>query len=131
MIELLLVLTVIITLSVLVIPSLFNTIQKMETEHFFKELDSDILYIQSESLGKYDNIRIVFEKTRYRIHDTKSGTLRSRDYPANLQHHNIRKIKFSRYGSVKSPSSFLLSNKNKTYLIVFPLGKGRHYIESI
>lgn len=129
LVELLFVLTIVAVLLVLVIPSMIHALDEMETKQFFKELDSDVFYVQSNSLGRSDYFRIVFEPNNYRIIDPQANTVKKRDYPANLQHYNIRNYSFSNSGTVRNPNSSMLSNDHAKYQIVFPLGKGRHYIE--
>lgn len=131
LIELLLVLSIVLILSSITIPSMVNVIQEVKVQQFFNELESDVLYAQSSSLGSDDHVRIIFEETQYRVINTKSGSKLSKKYPNQLKKKNHQRITFSRSGSVKKPNSFLLSNNDTTYRIVFPLGKGRHYVERI
>ncbi len=131
LIEMLLAIVVLASLILLAVPPLFSTIQKQETAHFFNVLDSDILFIQNEALGTRQNVRIVFDKEYYSIVAEKQTEEVKRYYPKHLTH-DVRinnRVSFSNNGTVINPTTFLFKDKSTTYHLVFPLGKGRQYIE--
>lgn len=130
LIELLLVLLVVSVLSVILIPSMMRTVQNIQTDHFFKIMDSDILYVQNQSLGKEDYLRIVFNEDHYMIVDAIKGGITRRAYPSHLSLSGMYMISFSSSGSVRNAGSFLLADDQSNYQVTFPLGKGRHYIEA-
>lgn len=69
LIELLLVLSVIAVLSVLVLPSMVQMVHNIQTNQFFKKMDSDVLLVQNRSLEQTgDYVRIIFNEDHYIIY---------------------------------------------------------------
>lgn len=130
LIELLLVLLAVSVLSVIIIPSMLGTVQNIQTNHFFKTMDADILFVQNQTLGKEGYLRIVFNEDHYLIVDAVGGGTTRRAYPSHLSLSRTYRISFSSSGSVKNAGSFLLTGPRSNYQVTFPLGKGRHYIET-
>lgn len=131
MVEMLVVLMILSILTLLVVPSIIRTIEKQETNHFFAVLESDILYIQNQALGTRHNIRIVFDKEFYVvINEWKTEEIK-RHYPEHLKYDNKinNRVTFNNNGTIINPTTFKFRDKETTYQLVFPLGKGRHYIE--
>ncbi|MEI3606809.1 competence type IV pilus minor pilin ComGD [Pseudogracilibacillus sp. SE30717A] len=129
--EMLLTIVILASLVLLAVPSIFSTIQKQEIAQFFKILDSDILYIQNQALGTRQNVRIVFDQEYYAVLTERQSEEIKRYYPKQLTHEvkiNNR-LSFSNNGTVINPTTYLFKDKDTTYHLVFPLGKGRHYIE--
>lgn len=131
MVEMLFVLMVLSIFTLLVVPSIIRTIEKQETIHFFDVLDSDIFYIQNQAFGTRHNTRIVFDKEFYVvINDWKTEEIK-RYYPKHITY-DIKinnRIAFNNNGTIINPTTFKFRDGEKTYQLVLPLGKGRHYIE--
>jgi len=131
LIELLIVLSVVAVLSVIMIPSMVKTVYQIQTNHFFKTMDSDLLYVQNQSLGQSDYLRIVFQKDHYQIRDTYANQIKRQPYPKDMTlKQTTYVISFSRSGTIKNAGAIVLQTEDQTYQVTFPLGKGRHYVET-
>lgn len=130
LIELLLVLSVIAVLSVLVLPSMVQMVHNIQTNQFFKKMDSDVLLVQNRSLEQTgDYVRIIFNEDHYIIYQA-SKLIKKQAYPKNMSFkHESYTIYFGSSGTVKNAGTFKLQDDNDTYQITFPLGKGRQYVE--
>jgi|SRR5690625_2200697 len=131
LIEMLFTMVILSLLIFIGVPSLIKVIENQQTKHFFQILNSDIFYIQNQALGTRQNIRIMFDEDYYiLLHEQKAEEIK-RFYPEHLTYKldiNNR-ISFSNSGTVINPTTFMFTDNNHSYKIVFPLGKGRHYIE--
>lgn len=129
LIEMLFILMVLSILTVLFIPQIVKTIEKQQSIHFFKLFDSDILFIQNQTMNSDDTYRITLTKDYYMI-VKENREIEKREYPNHLtlSQRNVR-IYFSKSGTVTSPQTIRFQDRYHTYRVVFPLGKGRHYIE--
>jgi len=123
------VLTIIISLSA---PIIFSTLDKQTEKQFFELLFSDLLLIQTASHGK-NNVRayIDFDDFFYSVHisDDKNNKM-TRPYPIGWKkdHRPYRRISFKN-GTIREPGTILIHSDNADYRIIFPLGKGRGYID--
>ncbi len=131
MVEMLFALMILSILTLLVVPSIIKTVERQETKHFFAVLESDILYIQNQALGTRDNVRIVFDEEFYVVISEWKTEEIKRHYPEHLQYANKinNRVAFNNNGTIINPTTFKFKDKKITYQLVFPLGKGRHYIE--
>lgn len=132
LIEVLFTLFIVSIVSVLFIPNMLQVIERQQTKHFFEIFNSDILMIQNKSIGEERNIRIRLRTDHYLIMDERELIVQ-REYPKHLTYiegsNNI--ITFNNTGTMMNPRTFHFRERNKAYLVVFPLGKGRHYIEEM
>lgn len=130
LIEMLFSLTMISILLLLVVPSLVSLLKQQETNEFFKLLDADVFYIQNETFATNHNIRILFEGDRYVIRNSQTKEEVVRDFPSHLQFDLVHnRIMFNNNGTILNPTRYRFYDEDTMYEIVFPLGKGRHYIE--
>lgn len=131
-IELLYVLLIVSILSLLVVPPMYHVYQEQQKNQFFTLLDSDILYIQNQAIARKTNFRIVFD-TEYYVVMEKDKQIYKRDYPNHLSYSKAttNRIVFNTLGTVRNPTTYLFydQSKGKRYEMVFPLGKGRQYVE--
>lgn len=131
-IEMLFVMLAISLFLVLFLPNMMKSIENQRTKHFLEVLYSDILMIQNQSLGKTRNVQIIFQKDRYIIvYDQK--LVEYRTYPEHLNYveRSYNVISFNKHGAVSHLRKYKFKDRSTTYQIVFPLGKGRHYIEEL
>jgi|SRR5690625_1960997 len=130
LIEMLFILLILSLLMVIAVPNLFSLLKKLETNNFFHMLDADIFYIQNEAMDTQNNVRIIFREDAYVIRNLYSDEDIIRYYPDNLSYDLVNnRIMFNKNGTILGPTRYRFFDKNNTYEIVFPLGKGRHYIE--
>lgn len=132
LVELLIVLLIVSIVTIFILPSMFKTITKQETNHFFETFSSDVLYIQNKSLYTDEALRIFPRKTHYYILSPKDEPI-IREFPHELYliNHQSPQIFFSTNGTVQHPNTYSFKDGNELYRIVFPFGKGRHYIEGM
>lgn len=132
LVEMLITLSIISTITFLAIPPLFSTYQKWELTNFLNVLEADVLYIQNNSLfdGKY--MHILFMEDHYRLYasDNREDMI-IRTYPANFRSKYIinERISFSDTGTVMNPNTLKFSWQDTTIKLIFPFGKGRHYVQ--
>jgi|SRR5699024_5212066 len=133
LIELLFALMILSVLLLIAMPIMTNLTKKQETKKFFDVLEADVFYIQNQALGTSRNLRIVFDKDHYDVLGSgmQNGEEMRRDYPEHLVHdvQIDNMISFYNSGTVANPTTFLFRDGDTIYEVVFPLGKGRHYIE--
>lgn len=132
LLELLAVLLVISVLLAIVIPFSYSIIQKQQTKHFLNLLESDIFYIQNQSIGTRTNGRIILEQDRYLrvVGIGDKGETIIRPYPRNTDVISAyRRISFNNKGNFTTPNSYIIRINGIQYKLVFALGKGRYYIE--
>lgn len=117
----------------LALPIQFDILEKQEEEKFFQTFKSDLLFIQNMALANNTNIRLDFEPNHtYSIMQKTGEKLVERSIPEDWE---IKRktmqgpIKFTTDGTISNPGSFTIKTKHAEYSIIFPLGKGRCYIE--
>jgi|SRR5690625_2530065 len=132
LIEMLLTIGILGLLSFIVVPSIYKSIERQELVQFFNVLESDVFYIQNQALGTRKNFRIIFDEDYYIIAGPfNSGIDIKRYYPKHLKQEikiNHR-VTFTSNGTVSDSTKVLFNYRDTTYQLVFPLGKGRYYIE--
>ena len=134
LVELLIVLS---TLSILlVIGASFqtNTYNTYQLNRWYQLFDSDVLYMQQQTLLKRNNLYLIIKP------DTKSYEIRQggrgdvvieRKIPQNWDvklYTLSMPLSFSIQGTIKNPGMFQILIDDKEYAIYFPFGKGRSYI---
>ncbi|HLR41844.1 MAG TPA: competence type IV pilus minor pilin ComGD [Pseudogracilibacillus sp.] len=132
LVEMLIVLIIIMILTILIVPNMFKMIEKYETTTFLKQLNSDILYIQNETMSQAREHRIVLKSDQqyYYIINIENKIVKKEKIPEGISYSNIQTtIKFNARGSVFNPRTIYFKDKYASYKLVLPLGKGRHYIE--
>jgi len=121
--------SILITLSV---PILFTNIDHHIEKEFFKTLESDILLVQTTSHGTtLNNASIVFNNDSYIVRILgDEDKIMNRNYPAGWKTdgRSFKKISFKN-GTIRQPGTILLKSPKDDYRIIFPLGKGRGYVE--
>lgn len=129
LVEMLFVLFVISIFTILFIPNFVKTIEKQQTAQFFDLFSSDIFYIQNQTLNTNESYRIWLRDDHYLI--ISNDTMKRRNYPKHLEFtsYSNTRISFSKAGTVINPTTLRFKDRYHSYCVVFPFGKGRHYIE--
>lgn len=131
-IELLISLSIISVISLLAVPHVTNMVYEQKMKRFFDVFAADVLFVQNQNMISGNSYRLLLTKDDYFIFNNKDGqTMVRRDYPNNLtlQYKSNFVVSFYLNGTVESVDTIYLSNEKSRYKIVFPLGKGRHYVE--
>ncbi|WP_077596507.1 competence type IV pilus minor pilin ComGD [Oceanobacillus kimchii] len=133
LIEVLFSLAILMVIITFFAPSQMTQLNQLKEKQFFELLKYDVLYIQSRS-RMYENERVLirFYADEYRIIEGLN-TNEVRPYPAGLSIDTFgkREIYFNSNGTVIQPRTISVYGINKTYQLIFPLGKGRFYIAEI
>lgn len=107
-------------------------IDKLELQHFLDTLEMDVLYLQNTASTQEIDIPYVlkFNSDNYSIMLDRSTEIK-RDYPAqfSLVTPFPKNVEFYISGVIKNPQTIRVSLAGEPYQIVFPLGKGRYYVE--
>src|SRR5699024_4590448 len=131
LLELLFVLMIVMLLVWIAFPTLHKQYVKHELAHFFRVFDSDILFIQNLALDGWD-LWITLKNDHYIVNASNNNSIHTRHYTKHLDPQTVAsdQIEYSNTGSVKNPYTYNFYDvNNKRYKVVFPFGKGRHYIE--
>lgn len=129
-------LEVLVTLSVLAIllslsvPTMHSLLAKKNEEKILERMENDILYIQNQAIGSTKNFRIILQENKYIIVGPDQQSI-IRDLPSNwtLDRRKLDSISFNENGTIRKAGTISLKTPNNTYRYVFPLGKGRGYLE--
>lgn len=126
----LLVLSLMMTVAVLSIPSYQAIAAKKEEARFFDNLIRDVYYAQSESYRTKTSIMVVFreQEGKYEIIQSFKAILPARQLPPTLKlksTSNLKSISFSANGSVTNAGTLLFSTSSGEKSLIVHLGKGR------
>jgi competence protein ComGD len=136
-IEMLLVLTAITVLMAVSFPSL-NSVMKQKTEmYIITQLRHDLLYAQQYAMTHKTSVAVTFAENHpeYRITEMKSEkTILKRSISSEWKFQLTTltmPLIFLENGNINKAGSLLLKRKDRTYKIVFLLGKGRFYVQKL
>src|SRR5699024_10152156 len=114
------------------VPTLFTSIDHHIKKEFFKTLESDILLVQTTSHGTtLNNASIVFNDDSYTVRilgDEDKIINKNNLLDGRTDEKQLKKISFKN-GTIREPGTILLKTPEDDYRIIFPLGKGRGYVE--
>jgi competence protein ComGD len=137
LIEMLLVLAAIGVLMAVSLPSL-NRVAEQKTEmYIITQLRDDLLYAQQYAMTYKTSVAVMFAENRpeYRITEIKSGKMiLKRSIPGQWKFQLTTlamPLIFLENGNINKAGSLLLKSKDRTYKIVFLLGKGRFYVQKV
>ncbi|WP_080874601.1 competence type IV pilus minor pilin ComGD [Oceanobacillus timonensis] len=123
----------ILAVMLLLVPKLqVEQTDKLELKQFLDTLEMDVLYLQNTASTQEINMPYVlkFHPDNYRITLNRS-TVITREYPSqfSLESSYPKDVAFYVRGIIKNPQTIWVSLAGEPYQIVFPLGKGRFYVE--
>lgn len=133
LIEMLFTLSILSILFLLTVPVQSELLGKQQEEQFIETLKQDVLFIQNQS-SKHtrDEMYIRFYDNHYSILSGVNKPFAERDYPADwtlVASNQTRLLRFVQSGTVLQPRTLVMYTPSEKLFIVFPLGKGRFYIE--
>lgn len=127
-------LSLVIMMIILLVISPFSTdiVEKKREEQFIEMLQADILLIQNLSMQTRKSTVIYFEEGKYVIL-VGNSTFRTREFPKEwkITDDGIRPLSFTPGGIIRRPGSLRIKMTHSYVKIVFPLGKGRGYVEQL
>lgn len=135
--ESLLVLSVVTVILSFTILKIAGIEEKHVTKNFFSQLTNDILFAQQYAMSTKMSVTITFSPANhyYRITQGPGNELLRRNY-----HEDIRidprtmgtLLVFQSHGSIQKAGTMGIYYKNlENYRLVFQLGKGRFYVETV
>ncbi|UJF28319.1 competence protein ComG [Planococcus sp. 107-1] len=130
MIEMLLVLLVLMTVTGIAIPSYRAFETERDEQRYFELLQQDIYYAQSESYRSKAPVTVVFREVSHssEVVQTFRGALSTRKMPKSVQlkkSSNLKEIHFTGNGSVSGSGTLNFETSAGDKSIVVHLGKGR------
>ncbi|WP_047979924.1 competence type IV pilus minor pilin ComGD [Ornithinibacillus contaminans] len=130
LIELLITLSIWILLLSLSVPVLISLQEKKTEDNFLLTLQNDIIYIQNVSLGSKTYNRIILDRYSYRIVDNKNASI-VRNLPDGweIDRRTLEEISFNRNGTIRKAGTIQIRTKQNKFNMIFPIGKGRGYLE--
>lgn len=132
LIEMLFTLAILSILILLFVPSFNKTVQNQQVNQFLHVLQSDVLYMQNLSTGNKSDIRMIFNENHYVVTNYLSNDIFiERQYPndVTIQTRTINYVSFNDKGTIRYPGTIQIKSRHKNYRVIFPLGKGRFYID--
>ncbi|MGE6369128.1 competence type IV pilus minor pilin ComGD [Planococcus kocurii] len=130
LLEMLLVLTVLMTIVSILIPSYQAFTTQKEEQQFFNILQQDIYFAQSQSYSLGKTAKIIFreEKGTYEIFTDLQMVVVSRKMPVSVslkKTSNLTEIYFNSNGSVVQSGTFRFATSRGEKALVVHLGRGR------
>ena len=126
----LLVLSLLMTVSLMAVPSYQTIAAERAESRFFDSLMRDIYYAQSESYRTKAPIMVVFRETegRYEVVQSFKAILPARKLPATVKlkaSSNLKAVSFSANGSVSAAGTLLFDTSEGEKSLTVHIGKGR------
>lgn len=122
------ILSILITLSA---PLTISSLAKHQEKQFFQTLQFDVMLVQNLSINNNNYIRIKLNDKSYElINGARSKPIAIRNLPKKwyITKQNLDTISFNRDGSIRRAGTIKITTEQSSYNVVFPLGKGRGYI---
>ncbi|MGD6832305.1 competence type IV pilus minor pilin ComGD [Sutcliffiella halmapala] len=136
-VESLLVLSVVSVILSFTILKIAAIEEKHVTKNFFSELTNDLLFAQQYAMSTRRSVTITFSPSNhyYRVTQGPGNELLRRNYHEDIQIDPRTMgtlLVFQSHGSIQKAGTMGISYKNlENYRLVFQLGKGRFYVESV
>src|SRR5699024_4900311 len=131
LVELLYVLSLVSVMSLLTVPILNKSYDRVQIKLFFQVLEEDTLYIQNTAFSEKTEMQLTFTDDKDNIKRGKH-TILSRKLAKALHFRGIsyNKIIYNKKGKVETPRTITFyESSGQKYKVIFPFGTGREYIE--
>lgn len=133
LIEMMIVLLIIATISAVAYPSYDRFRKNRETEYFIRTFQKDIVHMQQRAVNEYRtyNLSIDNEKHKYEVRGNGSKEPIKRDFPKHIwfeSHSMILSVQFNQNGNISRAGTLYIHSANASYKMVFQLGKGKFYV---
>ena len=136
-VEMLLVLLLVSTITSVSILQLEPLVDSKKIDHFFDQFENDILFAQQYAISHSESIKVIFYEGQptYRIILNGFGEPlleRTYDKRFNINPTTLNSsVVFRGSGNIKNPGTMLVTYKERTFKVVFLLGKGRFYVTEL
>ncbi|QGQ47244.1 type II secretion system protein [Metabacillus sediminilitoris] len=137
LLESLLVLFIVSTMSLILITNIAPIYHKKVIETFLNQFEKDMLYAQQYALVNEELVFVLFksEQNLYKIESNEQEVdLLTRNYHPKIKIEGAtltNKITYISNGSIQKSGTMFISYKDSTYKVIFYLGKGRFNIEKL
>jgi competence protein ComGD len=130
LLEVMITLSVIAVLISLSVPAMHSLLAKKKEERILERMEYDILYVQNQAIGAYKNSRIILQEDKYVITGSNTETI-VRELPQNweIDRRKLDTISFNENGTIRKAGTISIKTPKNSYRYVFPLGKGRGYLD--
>lgn len=128
MIEMLFVLSIIVSMTLLTIPYYFIHQNNSNFENVQKQVGMMIDQAKQESLISHQKIDLCF--TKKEVYYLKDEQKISFQLPDKLYFDKIKEVYFNKNGNINQANHIILANNQKKIKIVFHLGSGEYEFQS-
>ncbi|MEQ2626402.1 competence type IV pilus minor pilin ComGD [Faecalibacillus faecis] len=128
MIEMLFVLSIIVSITLLTIPYYFTHQNNYNFENVQKQIGMMIDQAKQESLISHQRIDLCF--TKKEVYYLKDEQKISFQLPDKFYFDKIKEVYFKKNGNINQANHIVLSNNQKKIKIVFHLGSGEYEFQS-
>jgi competence protein ComGD len=132
LLETLIVLAIFLMLISLTVPATYSLLEKKNEEKVLELFQYDIFFLQNQSIanGREDYLRMVIHKNGYAIANLQKDLI-VRELPRGweIDPRNLNHISFNHNGSTRFSGTLEIKSPKNRYIVTFPIGKGRGYIE--
>lgn len=135
LVEIVLVLFVVMTLTAIVTKFSLQVVEAKEIERFFSQIQLDLQYIQTYSMHEKEYIFMKFEgsSNRYSIKKDFYTNVYIRPFPKGVEllsdRSTVQTIRFNFKGNVMTPGTVYFKTPMGTKKVVITLGRGRARVE--
>lgn len=121
------ILAIILSISVPISHALLG---KMTEEKVLEQFQYDVLFLQNQSMVTNDYLRIKLNQNSYTLIGNKIEPI-ERKLPSGwrIDQRTLQSISFNENGTIRYAGTIQITAPTNSYIIVFPIGKGRGYIE--
>ncbi|MBS3679588.1 hypothetical protein KGF86_05120 [Ornithinibacillus massiliensis] len=121
------ILAIILSISVPVSHALLG---KLAEEKILAQFQYDVLFLQNQSMVTNDYLRIKLDQNSYTlIGDSIDPIERKLPNGWRIDQRTLQSISFNENGTIRYAGTIQFSSPTNSYIVVFPIGKGRGYIE--
>ncbi|WP_182199560.1 competence type IV pilus minor pilin ComGD [Paraliobacillus salinarum] len=137
LIEVLIVLSLLTTLLFIGGSIQYRTYDTYQFKQWYALFESDLLRLQQNTMSSTNNSYLLIRPNdnSYEVRNsTTEKPIIKRSIPKNLKirlYSFNNPLSFSKSGTIKNPGKFQVMSKYSKWEIIFPLGKGRSYINEL
>jgi competence protein ComGD len=132
-IEIVIVLFLIGTISAIAYPKLDSFIKNRETEYFIRIFQKDIIHMQQKAITENRIYSLVIDndKHTYEIRGNGLNQPVKRYFPEHIRFESysmLLSVQFNQSGNISRAGTLFIHSANATYKMVFQIGKGKFYV---
>ncbi|ANC77845.1 competence type IV pilus minor pilin ComGD [Fictibacillus phosphorivorans] len=133
LIEMMIVLLIIATISAVAYPSYDRFRKNRETEYFIRTFQKDIVHMQQKAVNenRIYNLSIDNEKHIYEVRGNGSKEPVKKNFPKHIwfeSYSMLLSVQFNQNGNISRAGTLYIHSATASYKMVFQLGKGKFYV---